>query len=96
MEDAMNLFTSLRARLNGQTKEQFGSGQRFPVDKRMAQVIRHHSSEFSGVDLSKYTFERRRSGYPDSKSDIIIYDEDAKPILNGREATNGRVSFWSS
>jgi hypothetical protein len=90
----MKLLDTIRTKLSGQTKQEFGFGQRFPLTKSMTQVIRRHFSELEKKDLSSYTFERRRSSYPDTKSDLIIYDSDSKPVLNGREASDGRVSFW--
>jgi hypothetical protein len=91
----MNLFSSFRSRMSGQTTEAFGTGERFPVTKQMATSIKSHMNGLINTDLSTYTFERRRSDYPDSKSDIVVYDPEGQVILHGREGSNGKLSFWS-
>jgi hypothetical protein len=60
----------------------------------MAQTIKEHMSALRETDLSGYTFERRHSDYHDYKSDLIIYDAQGEAVLQGREASDGRVSFW--
>ena len=90
----MSVFGSLRSKMSGQTQEQFGSGQRFPLTKDLMRAIREHMNDFYGVDLTSYKFERRNSDYPQSKSDLVIYDENNNVILHGRESNDGRVAVW--
>jgi hypothetical protein len=91
----MNVWRSIRSRLSGQTQEAFGSGQRFPLNKQIKDSIKRHVAGLGGKDLSQYTFERRHSDYPDSKSDLVIYDGEQRAVLNGREGSDGRLSIWS-
>ena len=90
----MKFLDSLRSRMSGQTKEEFGFGQQFPLTKSMMQVVRRHMSEHRSTDLTKYTFERRHSDYKDTKSDLVIYDANGKPVLHGREGSDGNLSIW--
>jgi hypothetical protein len=84
----------LRSRLNGQSTEVFGLGQRYPLTDKMVKSIKRHEISFRDVDLRSFTFERRRSTYAGAKSDLVIYDGDGKPALSGREF-DGPLSFWS-
>jgi hypothetical protein len=90
----MKLLTSVRSRFSGQTQEAFGQGERFPVSKTIVKEVRRHLARFEKVDMSAYTFERRRSDYADAKSDLVIYDENGAPVVRGREFDNGHLSFW--
>jgi hypothetical protein len=90
----MSLLTSLRAKFSGQTQEQFGDGQRFPLTRPLLRSICDHMPELHRADLASYQFERRHSDYPDSKSDIVVYDDSGVVMFHGRENRDGRVSIW--
>ena len=88
------LISTLRSKLSGQTREQFGFGQRYPLTKQMMATIRRHTPALAKTDMSGYSFERRRSTRSDRKSDIVIYDERGQPVLNGTESQGGEMTFW--
>ena len=91
----MSFIRSFRSRFSGQSFEAFGTGQRFPLSKELSHEIRRHIVQLSRMDLAGYTYERRRSEYPQAKSDIVVYDPDGKIVLNGREMQGGGdLSFW--
>jgi hypothetical protein len=90
----MKLFDAMRSKASGQTQEQFGAGERFPMTKSISRAVVEHMNELSRTDMSKYTFERRHSDYPDSKSDLVIYNNDGAAVFTGRETRDGRMSFW--
>ena len=90
----MKLIDSLRSRLSGQTRDEFGLGQKFPLPKSMIATVKQHSPRLRSTDLSAYTFERRPSKYFDTKSDLVIYDEGGQAILHGREGSNGKLTIW--
>ena len=92
----MSLFNAIRSKLGGQRQEAFGLGQRFPLTKGMISAVRGHITGPLSADLSRYTFERRDSSYPDSKSDLIFYDRQDKPVLHAREFQNGLMSVWQT
>jgi hypothetical protein len=50
--------------------------------------------ELKRADLASYQFERRHSDYPDSKSDLVVYDDSGIVMFHGRENRDGRVSIW--
>jgi len=89
----MKLVSGVRSFFNGQTQEAFGLGQRTALTSSLRKDIRRHIANLSGADLTGYTYERRRSDYPQAKSDLVIYDPTGKPVLDGRELSGG-VSFW--
>ena len=90
----MGVLGSMRSKMSGQTQEQFGSGQRFPLTKSLMRSICEHMNELYGTDLSHHKFERRSSDYPQAKSDIVIYDADDNVAFYGRESNDGRVAVW--
>jgi hypothetical protein len=90
----MKLFDLFRSKMSGQSREEFGFGQRYALSKSMIHSIKQHTSGLREKDLSSYTFERRRSAYGDSKSDLVVYDGEGKPVLMGRES-GGPLSFWT-
>lgn len=90
----MKLLDSIRTKMSGQTQEAFGEGERFPLTKDITRSIREHMNEMGRTDLSKYTYERKHSFYPDSKSDLVIYDQQQQLVFHGRETRDGRVSIW--
>jgi hypothetical protein len=85
----------MRTLLSGQTKEQFGEGQRHLLTKDMTVQLRRHIAVLRNTDISGYKFERRHSSYPGAKSDIVIYDAGDKPAFFGREM-DGHLSFWAT
>ena len=90
----MNMIGSVRSFFSGQSHEAMGEGHKFSLSKPITKEIRRHIAVLSGADLTGYTFERRHSDYPGSKSDLVIYDPSGKSILDGREMNNGETSFW--
>ena len=88
------MIGSVRTFFSGQTQEAFGIGQQHPLTKPIMKEVRRHIAVLSGADLTGYTFERRHSDYPSAKSDIVVYNPSGKPILDGREMSNGELSFW--
>jgi hypothetical protein len=90
------VLSKLRSRFSGQSAEEFGFGQRYPIDASMRKSINFHINRMINQDLTGYTFERRHSNYPNAKSDIVIYDANDKPVLHGREFNGGnnKVTFW--
>jgi hypothetical protein len=90
----MSFIRSIRSKFSGQSFEAFGEGQRFPLSKELTTEVRRNIVQLSRKDLTGYTYERRRSEYPQAKSDIVIYDADGKLVLNGREMNGGDTSFW--
>jgi hypothetical protein len=90
----MKFLGAVRSKFSGQTQEQFGEGERFPLTKSIRNAITEHMSDLRRTDLSRYTFERRHSEYPHAKSDLVIYDVNGLAVLNGRENDDGRMSFW--
>jgi hypothetical protein len=90
----MRMLSAIRSKMSGQTTEEFGSGQRFPLTKDLKRAISLHMNDLDRKDLSRFTFERRSSYYPDAKSDIVIYDDEEQPVLHGRESNDGLVSIW--
>ena len=80
--------------MSGQTTEKFGEGERFPLNRQMMVMVRRHMTEMKDTDLTAYTFERRRSDYKGAKSDLVIYDNHQRPVLQGREPDSGPVSIW--
>jgi len=90
----MKLFDAMRSKASGQTKEEFGSGERFPMTKSINRAVVDHMNELGRTDMSKYTFERRNSSYPDAKSDLVIYNNEGAAVFTGRETKDGRMSFW--
>ena len=90
----MGVFSSFRSKMSGQTREEFGEGQQFPLTKQMIVTIKRHISDLKDSDLTAYTFERRRSDYQGAKSDLVIYNENKQPVLHGREPDSGPVSVW--
>ncbi len=90
----MKILNAMRSKMSGQTSAEFGSGERFPLTNDLKKAVSHHMEEIKKNDLSTFTFERRHSYYPHSKSDIVIYDAAAQVILYGRESDDGLVSIW--
>lgn len=90
----MKLLESVRSRLNGQTTEAFGEGQRYPVTKSMVKSIKNHMVSLRNTDIDGYTFERRRSDYKDAQSDLVIYDDEGHIVLHGRDWGH-QASFWN-
>ena len=90
---AVKLLNSLRSKMNGQTREEFGLGHRSPLTPPMVKSIKRHMLTLKNSDLGAYSFERRRSDYAQSKSDLVIYDGEGKAVLHGRE-TDGPLTFW--
>jgi hypothetical protein len=80
--------------MSGQTREQFGSGQRFPLTKDLIRSMREHMNDLYNVNLTGYKFERRQSDYPQAKSDLVIYDAEDNVAFHGRESNDGRVAVW--
>ena len=91
----MSFLRSMRSKLSGQSFEVFGEGVRVPLSKELTHEIRRHIVELSRKDLTGFTFERRRSVFPQAKSDIVIYDATGTAVLNGREMQGGDTSFWA-
>lgn len=91
----MGFIGKLRSKLSGQTREAFGSGQRFPLSNDIRKAISVQMAGMSAADLSGYTFERRHSDYRDTKSDIVIYDASGNAVFHGRESSGGDLAFWS-
>jgi hypothetical protein len=60
----------------------------------MVRGIRRHLESMRNTDFAEYTFERRRSTYPQAKSDLIVYNSTGTPVLHGRE-TDGPLAFWT-
>ena len=89
----MKLFESMRAKMNGQTPEKFGMGQRFPLTKPMVKSIKLHIVNLQDTDLTAYTYERKRSDYATAKSDLVIYNGEGETVLHGRES-DGPLNFW--
>jgi hypothetical protein len=84
----------MRSKLSGQTREEFGEGQRFPLNGELKRAILHHMNDLNRTDLSTFSFERRHSDYPDAKSDLVIYDSTGLAVLHGRETKDGLVTIW--
>ena len=89
----MGVLASVRSKLSGQTTEQFGFGNRFPLSKQMIESIRRHLSKGRSESLANYKFERRRSDYSGAVSDIVVYDAQETPVLQGRDWGH-TLSFW--
>ena len=93
----MNPLASIRSFFSGQSPEAFGGGERFPLTKDMVRNIREHIAALQRTDMSGYSFERRHSSYPGAKSDLIIYDGNKTPVLQGREVSGSHsLSFWTN
>lgn len=56
--------SSAISKLNEQSTEEFGFGQKSRLTKAMVEAIRMHLSGLAGVNLSLYNFERLHSDYP--------------------------------
>ncbi len=82
--------------MNGQSAEQFGSGERHPIDASMRKSLNLYMNQLTKADLSAYTFERRRSDYDGAKSDLVVYDASGTAVIHGREFDSGspRLTFW--
>jgi hypothetical protein len=91
----MSLIGSVRSLFGGGQSEAFGEGQKSPLTKHLTLEIKRHIAELSRKDLVGYTFERRRSEYPQAKSDLVVYNQAGTPVLHGREMSGGEFSFWS-
>jgi len=89
----MSILGQVRTMFSGQTREEFGEGQRHPLTKQMEKSIRRHIAGLRNTDLSAYEYERRHSEQKDAKSDLVIYDEAKNPVLFGRDMY-GDTSFW--
>ena len=89
------VLAKVRSFFSGQSQEQFGSGQRFPLTKEITKEVRRHVASLYNADLSQYTFERRHSDHPGAKSDLVIYDPSEKAVIFGREM-DGHLSFWTT
>jgi hypothetical protein len=88
------LFNKIRTHFNGQTREEFGLGERHLLTKAMSVDLRRHINTLARSDISGFKFERRRSAFPGASSDLVIYDQNEKAILVGREMDGGS-SFWA-
>lgn len=86
----------MRSAMSGQTKEDFGFGQRNAIDASMRKSINFHINRMTRMGLAGYTFERRHSDYPNAKSDLIVYDAGGNVALHGREFNGGnnKLTFW--
>ena len=89
----MSILGQIRSKFSGQTREEFGLGQRHPLSKQIEKSVRRHIVGLRNADLSGYEFERRPSTQKDAKSDLVIYDAEKKPVLYGRDMY-GDTSFW--
>ena len=89
----MSILGQVRSMFSGQTREEFGLGQRHPLTKQLTKSIKRHVVSLRNEDLSGYEFERRPSQQKDAKSDLVIYDAEKKPVLFGRDMY-GDTSFW--
>lgn len=88
-------LSSIRSFFNGQSSEKFGEGKRFPLTKEMVSALYSHLPALRKVDMKGYVFERRRSIYPGAKSDIVVYNAQEQPVVDGREiGGNSPFSFW--
>jgi hypothetical protein len=93
MECQVSIISQARSFFSGQSREEFGEGQRHPLSKTLEKSIRRNVASLRGADLSGYQFERRPSEQKDAKSDLVIYNENQKPVLFGRDMY-GDTSFW--
>jgi hypothetical protein len=89
----MGTFNSTASE-RGQTSGEPGSAHRGRLTKHMIEAARDHFNGLRGVDMSRYDVERRHSNYPDSKSDLVIYNTEDQAVLRGREFHDGRMAFW--
>jgi hypothetical protein len=85
----------VRTFFSGQSREEFGLGQRHPLSRSMEKSIKRHVTGLRRSDLSGYTYERRPSSFKDAKSDIVIYNPDGEAKLFGRDMY-GDTSFWET
>jgi len=92
---SMQVIARVRSLLSGQSAEDFGEGRRFPLTNDMRKAIALQIAGLAKADLKGYTFERRRSGNRNTKSDIVIYDGTSAVVLHGREIAGGPLAFWS-
>ena len=92
----MSIFSKARTAMSGQTKEEFGFGERHPLDPKIRKSINFYMNSLTNKDLEGWTFERRRSEYPGAKSDLVVYNAEGKVVLNGREFEGGsnKTAFW--
>ena len=89
----MNIISQVRSMMSGQTREEFGLGERHPLTSAMKKSIRRHVLSLHRADLNGYEFERRPSSQRHAKSDIVVYDGAQKQVLFGRDM-DGAMSFW--
>ena len=66
---------------------------RQPLTSRLNRAIRAQFTEFERADLSRFTFEKKRSTYKDASSDLFIYRGDGRLACRGREFGN-QLFFW--
>jgi hypothetical protein len=89
----VSIISQARSFFSGQSREDFGEGQRHPLSKSLEKSIRRNVAAYRRADLNGYQFERRPSEQKDAKSDLVIYDDKEKPVLFGRDMY-GDTSFW--
>jgi hypothetical protein len=70
------------------------SSKRENMNLQVETAIRRNIVDVARQDLSGYTFEKRKTRYPNAKYDLLIFDPNGKAVIEGREFTSRDVSLW--
>ena len=68
--------------------------KRHLLSDKMVRGILLHFSRLDGAILKAYTFEKRHSDYPNTTTDLDIFDERGAPAFQGREFSSGPAAYW--
>jgi hypothetical protein len=72
------------------------SGERQKLTTTLVKVMQFHFRELAGTDLSSYTYERRKTSYPQAKAEVSIFDNSGNLVAEGRDFGGGQTSLWLS
>ena len=76
------------------SREDRGPGHRQLLPANLVKAMRYNFSRLGLADISAYTFERRKTSYPQAKADLSIFDDNGELSMEGREFPGGQISLW--
>jgi hypothetical protein len=66
---------------------------RLPFPDKLAKQVQSQFSQFSGKDMSAFTFNTNKSEFRGARTDLHIYNPEGTLVLQGRDFGD-RTFFW--
>jgi hypothetical protein len=60
----------------------------------MIRLVLLHFAGLATSTVRDYTFERRKTAYPNAKADLDIFDGAGRLVFQGREVPSGIAGYW--